>query len=332
MNIFVDTTANALVISPVSPARCLPPRMTVGDMQPVTLNFLARNQQPLNTGQPVYNYVDYSSLGVVLSLGLRNVGPTGGTFTLSWGAQTTGPLAFNISSYALSVALNALSSIVANGGVVVSGNIGGPFQITWNLNAVRDLFTAPNNSLSPLSGIAIATDLAGTTTNPAIQSLSLTQDPVSVVDSWTPQTAPAVTVTSLNGTVTQRVSIPSGTYGGSFTLTTNGQTTPAIPFSAQLDLVESAMNSLPGVTGCTVSPGQNFWDITIPAWGHAITGNAAGLICPLNLTGTLDLTSQALADLLYGFETGQIPFYIQQTGGSPEPVTIYKGKITLSVP
>lgn len=135
--------------------------------------------------------------------------------------------------------------------------------------------------------------------------------------------AAAVSVASINGTITQRISIPPGTYGGSFTLTLNGNTTAPIPFAAQMDVVAAAVNALPGVTGATVWPGQNYWDITIPGNTFAFTGTAAGLIIPLTLTGTLDLTPQPLLDLLGGQQSALILFSIVATAGGNQ--TLYSG-------
>lgn len=327
--LYVDTTAGALVVSPVNPGRCLPPALTVGDTLPLVLAFLQRNPQPLNTGNPIYNYLDFSSAGVVFSLAPQGAA-SAGVFSLTFGANTTGALPFNCSSYDLSLALNGLASIIAAGGVTVSGNVGGPFQVRFITNGAQAAMTVGVNGIFPTSSITIATSQTGTAALPACQVVTFTLAAAVQLNTWTPQAAAAVTVTSLNGTVTQRVAIPAGTYGGSFTLTTNGNTTPAIPFAAQLDLVQSLMNALPGVTGCTVSPGQNFWDITIPGWGFAITGNAAGLQIPLTLTGVLVLTAQTVADLLAGQESGQVPFNIQTTTGGVQ--TVLSGQLTLSQP
>ena len=313
MTIYVDTTAQFLVISPTDIRRCLPPLLTAGDKVPITLAFLQRNPQPLNTGQPVYNYLDFHSLGVVLSVGPLGAIPSAGTFTLTFGANTTPALAWNISSYALSVALNALASIVSAGGVSVTGNISGPYQITFLSNGAQSLITSAANALFPTTTVTIVTDQVGSATNPAVQVITLAQPATATVSSWTAQASPAITVTSLSSTVIQRVAIPLGTYAGTFTLTYNGYTTAAIPFAAQIDVVAAALNSLPGISGATVWPGQNFWDITIPGGAYALTGSATGLVVPLTLSGTLDLTSQAIADLLAGGSPVLIPFLIQTT-------------------
>lgn len=59
------------------------------------------------------------------------IGPaTGGTFTLSYGGQTTAAIAYNAAASAVQSALQALSSISANG-VSVSGAAAGPYTVTF---------------------------------------------------------------------------------------------------------------------------------------------------------------------------------------------------------
>lgn len=326
--LYVDTSRGALVVSPVSAQRCLPPVLTLGDTVAITLAFLQRNPQPLNTGQPLYLYVDQSSSGISLAIGSAGPLPTAGTFTLTWSGSTTAALPFNASQYDVAAALNLLSSVIANGGVSVQGNIGGPFTVEFLLPAVRAAFTADVTNLYPVSTAAIAVNIAGTTTVPGRQTISFSQAPALVLNTWTPQSAAAIAVTSLQANVIQRVAIPAGTYGGIFTLTINGLTTPAIPFNAQFDLVQSVVNTLLGITTATVVSGQNYWDITIPANTFAFTGTAAGLMIPLTLTGSLALTSPALVNLLNGESPADVPFTISAT--SPSQQTLYSGALTLN--
>jgi flagellar hook-associated protein 2 len=63
---------------------------------------------------------------------------TAGTFTLSFGGQTTDALAYNASISDIQTALNALSSVTAAGGLTVAGstlNAGGPMTFTFASSA-----------------------------------------------------------------------------------------------------------------------------------------------------------------------------------------------------
>ena len=57
--------------------------------------------------------------------------PTGGTFTLSIGGQTSSGIAFNVTATNLRTALEALSS-VGVGHVTVTGSAGGPFTVVFD--------------------------------------------------------------------------------------------------------------------------------------------------------------------------------------------------------
>lgn len=330
MQLFVDTTSQALVIGPNDTRRVLPPIVTIGDKVPFVVSFLQRNPQPLNTGNPVYNYQDMSAAAIVLAIGPSLNPPTNGSFTLTFGANTTDPLPWSVDPLALSAALNALASITTAGGVTVTGPIGGPFAITFNTPAITALMTVGTNSLFPATAVAIARSATGSATIAEVQTITLQQGSTAKITAWTPQGAPAIVVTSIQGTVTQRVAIPAGTYGGTFTLTLNGNTTAAIPFAAQMDVVAAAILALPGAPVATVWPGQNFWDITIAGNGFAFTGTATGLIVPLSLSGTLDLSTQLVADVLAGALSAQVPIVIQATTGGV--LTYYEGLIQLNSP
>jgi hypothetical protein len=56
--------------------------------------------------------------------------PTGGTFTLSFGGQTTSPIAYNAIASAVQSALQALSTI-GTGNATVAGSAGGPYTVTF---------------------------------------------------------------------------------------------------------------------------------------------------------------------------------------------------------
>jgi hypothetical protein len=61
---------------------------------------------------------------------LVTVSATGGTFTLTFGGQTTSTIAWNAAASAVQTALRALSTIGATG-VTVSGSGGGPFTVSF---------------------------------------------------------------------------------------------------------------------------------------------------------------------------------------------------------
>lgn len=76
--------------------------------------------------------------------------PTGGTFTLTFGAQTTSAIAYNASAATLQAALVALSSI-NSGNATVTGAAGGPWTVEFTTSlgfASQALITLGTNSLT----------------------------------------------------------------------------------------------------------------------------------------------------------------------------------------
>lgn len=88
--------------------------------------------------------------------------PTGGTFTLTYGANTTTAIAHNASAATVESALNAIASIGA-GGVSVLGGNGGPYRVKWTTDAARTMMTATSSLTLAVSPTFTRTDIvAGT--------------------------------------------------------------------------------------------------------------------------------------------------------------------------
>jgi hypothetical protein len=103
-----------------------------------------------------------------------NGAPTGGTFTLTFGGQTTSALAYNATAAQVQAALVALSSIGA-GNVTVTGAAGGPYTVTFVgvfAGLAQALMTHTDSltgGTSPSVTVAAAT---GTATSPLYRELT----------------------------------------------------------------------------------------------------------------------------------------------------------------
>ncbi|NKR60250.1 hypothetical protein GS474_16090 [Rhodococcus hoagii] len=78
-------------------------------------------------------------------------GPTGGTFTLSVGGQTTAGIAYNATAAAVKSALEALST-VGTGNANVTGTAGGPYTVSL---ANGGLLTGSGASLTPSGTVTV---------------------------------------------------------------------------------------------------------------------------------------------------------------------------------
>lgn len=185
--------------------------------------------------------------------------PTNGTFTLSLGAYTTAPIAYNASAAAIQAALEALPN-VGDGNAAVTG---GPFPdtpVTVTFTSAVYLQFAPN--LIPLLGgdTSKLTGAAGVTFAIAAESL-----PGNVPDGAT------YTVAS---NAQQSITI-SGATGGTYTLSFGGQSTAPLAWDATAVEVQAALAALSSIGSGNVlvaAPG-----LTVTFVG-ALSGAAQSLI------------------------------------------------------
>lgn len=196
--------------------------------------------------------------------------PTGGTYTLTFGGDTTGSLNYNDTSGTVQTALNALTSVTNRGGLTVSGsyNSAGGFAITFNDYAAA---TVNAGSLTTSSGVT------------------------------------ANAITTSNGGYTQLVQITGGGPGatitaGTFTISIFSQTTAAIAYNASAATVQSALNALSGVSNrgnCTISLASGYTSILSSnsesilftvSFANSVMTAASGSLTPGGSTATPSIT------------------------------------------
>ncbi len=152
--------------------------------------------------------------------------PTGGTYTLTFGAATTGALNYNDSAGTVQTALNALTPVSNRGNVAVSGTY----------NSAAGLIVAFNSYAAATAGTG---------------SLTSSSSPINA----------QTTVSTANSGYVQTVSIMNLTFGsdwngGTFTLTMFGQTTGGIAYNASAATIQAALNALTNIQNrgnCTVT-------------------------------------------------------------------------------
>lgn len=118
--------------------------------------------------------------------------PTGGTFTLKFGANTTAAIAYNASMAAIQTALEGLASI-GSGNVSVAGVAGQYFTVTFigsKAAAPQSNLIADFTNLTPASNINVFTLVPGTASPAvnAVQVITFAVNPVTFTDDLTPIT------------------------------------------------------------------------------------------------------------------------------------------------
>lgn len=211
----------------------------------------------------VASYDAYQPQTVSGDSGAPGTSATGGTYTLTFGANTTAAIAYNATAATVQSSLNALASITNYGGVTVTGDYINGFTVTFkysgatiaigsltgasslNANAV---VTANNNGFSQQVSIAAEWPFPGFNLDTSSLSPSGAMNCTTFFgDSLT---IPGQTVPDGANLFFQIgdsfMDVPA--TSGSFKLTVFGQTTAAIPYNATAAQIQSALNALTNVS------------------------------------------------------------------------------------
>lgn len=342
--LYIDTTNRRLVSSFLS---SVPPfqgiTLEAGDSVPVELHFLTVNPSSGTAGALTYSYIDPATLTPV-TLGIGTIGsvPTAGTFTVTYGANTTAALAYNITASALSTAINALASVISAGGVTIVGSAGGPWTITFvTPGVISTLFAVNATLLNPTSLGLTSVVVTGTVAVPEVQAITLIQSPAASQVTWT-TVYPEIVITRVQAggsgvNEIQSVAVPQGTYAGTFTVSFGGQTSNPIAYNATSTVVQAALQAMTSIGSNNVSVSQTSttaWAVTFVgalagAGQTLMTGSATGLGAPEYLSGTVNLNVQGIFNLLIG-KTSAAPTLQIQQGTSGNINTVLQTGITLN--
>lgn len=154
-----------------------------------------------------------------LAIGKVDASPTSGTFTVTYGANTTGALSYAVTAAQLQTALNGLASVTAAGGVTVTQPTSSLFKVVFNTPGVNSVLSIDATLLSPPSYSKVIELQAGTVSVPGIYALKVKQSPVVFQDDWDPISQPTLTTTTLTANKGKRVTIEPMAKSGSWTLT-----------------------------------------------------------------------------------------------------------------
>ena len=293
-DLYIDTTNRRLAQSLTSLFPSDFPSFVKGDTGQINLYFL---QATGNITSP-FTVLDMTGTSVKFGVGTRTGTPRSGTFTLSFGGETSGAIGFSATAGAISSALNSLSAITSIGGVSVDGNVSSNFVINFNSAGTRSAITADVSHLIPTTLALVDERLAGDATTSEIQELQLRLTPAVYQPTWTDfPTAVTVSVsTSITGSASnnevQRIDFSRTPYSGSYRITVptynvdiaSTVTDGVFITSDNHGLIPLQPVSLTGFTAITgYTQGQQYFVRTIPnsmqftlaatAGGAAITGS-----------------------------------------------------------
>jgi hypothetical protein len=341
LKLFVDFAGNQLLSGVNANPSGYRPRFVLGDTLTVDLHLVELTR---NTDFPAVEIstddLAGASSSTTLAVGSLETVPTSGTFSLTFGANTTSPLSYNVSAAQVSTALNALASVVSAGGVAVA-QVGEGYRIAFNSAGVRTAISATTSALVPKASAIVVESTVGTVSAPSVQVVRLRVNPVALLNSWTAVPAASATLTNVrtwdgvNSTV--RLTIAEA-VGGTFTLGFT-EAGPSTVYSAPLlayDLTASDLvNALQAwddfAAAGAVSVRQiaaSVFDITstvAPEAGSPVDGwtvDGSGLSSSVGLRGTLSLATVEAETTLDGADSVGVVLEVQvaAAGGAARTV------------
>ena len=219
-DLFIDLTNRRLAVSETNSAPAGQIQFTKGDNGAFNLYFLEA------TGIINRPFEVVSQSGTVkFGIGSRTASPESGTYTLTFGGNTTSGLDAAATAGAIQTALNGLAAISSAGGVSVTGELADHFTVRFNSAGTQGSITADVSQLIPDTVAVIDERVAGSASVKEIQEIQLRLTPAVYQDSWTnlSTTVTATIATTVTGSATanevQRLSFSQEPFDGNYRLT-----------------------------------------------------------------------------------------------------------------
>lgn len=315
LRLFIDQDGGNLVTGFSSSKKASPPKFTFGDSVPI----VARILEP-GTSRP-WNDADLTNKTVRVSIGTPNARPTGGTFTVTYGGDTTSALAYNVSAADLQTALNALASITAAGGVTVSQTSTGPYRITFVSAGARTAFSVDAAALYPTTEATALEAIAGDGSTKEVVLLKLEAQPAAYVELTTALPSAAATVTTVREGASgigeiQTLEFDPVPYAGTYAITIGSDKTTAIAFDATAATIQAALEALTGIGAGKVTVSGEFPSYTASFDASltnvsAMTVDVSALVVPTGRSGDLNLNTTGIVELLGSAASAQATFEVE---------------------
>ena len=221
LTLWIDASRSALVADWQSTIDAPVPSLRQGDNIGIELHWVKRASSTAS----IMDEVQWpSSANITVAVGVLDAAPTSGTFALSYDGDTTTDIVADATAQQVQDAVNALPSIITDGGVTVA-KIGTTYRITWNDAGVpSSTLTVGANDLNPTSTASIGSARTGSPTAKQVYQIHIKQAPVAVQTVWDTQDTPEITVTQTHAPAYSgdyrvwRLKIAPNPKGGSFRL------------------------------------------------------------------------------------------------------------------
>jgi len=232
-------------------------KLKQGDTLGVELHWVKKAAQ---TGGAFMEEVVWpSSANITLAVGLLDVEPKSGAFTLSYAGLTTPSIPYDATANEVSVLLNALPGIITDGGVAVL-KVSTTYKIDWNnIGIPSGTIAVGANNLTPTCSIGIGTANQGSGSARHSVQLHIKQAPVAVCNTWTTPSTTTVVVTQTHAPAYDsdyrvwRMVITPAPKAGTFRLGGTMAPDGVVRWSAPININDLSATAIRDACGLTVS-------------------------------------------------------------------------------
>jgi hypothetical protein len=279
------------------------------------------------------------------ALGLPFQPVLSGFYTLTYGANTTDPIAVGADADTVALALADLVSVVAAGGIVVTGPVG-YFTFTFNNPGARTELTSNVSDVAPVAVGEHATLVDGDVDTAEVQTFRLFRNAAAFNDINTDgdDAAAVVDVVSVGGgganhSVRVRLT-PINIYKGGWALSIGGEITDLMPFNASKDEVRQTLEGLVGMAVgdvAVVKESDGQWLISFQG-AHSdedmgvIGINGLALVSLPIKSGILDLRTPGVEQMLGANSQVEAIFEIEGTPPAGTPQKLFRWPLTIFAP
>ena len=336
LDLIIDIQRGKLLRSFDSTAESRLPDFYLSDTIPASVRLVKSS----GLSSRPWSDVDLTGKTIRLAIGNPAGRPTGGTYTLTYSGNTTAALSYNATESQISVAVNALASIISAGGVVVTASASGAYRIAFSSVGARTAITANTASLYPSSGAFIAIAQTGDASTREVAVVRLETQPAAYSELTTTLPVAAITssvirVGSTGVGAIQSFTLDPTPYAGTYALEIDDETTGAIPYDASAATVQAAIVALTGIGagGVTVAGASPTFTLSFAASLGAVetvSGDATGLSVATGYSGDLSLNTAAASELLNGEASASATLEIElYDDGDAVARTVYQSACTL---
>jgi len=293
------------------------PSFVFGDLTPITCRLV----QPSGSAERPWADIDLTNQEVHVAIGTPGSYPTAGTFTLTYGANTTTALAFDASAATVAAALNLLASIISAGGVSVTSAAGGSYRIVFTSVGVRTAITTNTTALYPTSTSFIAVAQTGSASVQEVVVIRMETQPAAYVELTDDLPVAAATVTTVRAgsagvSEIQKLTFDPIPYDGIYTLAYDGEETTDLAWDSTAEEIQAALIALTDVDTTGISVTGSFPTFTITflstyANVSQLTVAADSLIVPTGKKGSISLNTTGVVEILSGATRADVTIEVQ---------------------